>query len=858
MYMLPSELLMKIAMNREQSNFIPGVTFRSVCACLLAMLLMGMHIQIAEVMLCDGSATGEQALPISAMIVFVGLVIACGLLRLATRFNLLSRQELLCVLFAMLISAPMMTQGMWHRFVGLIASPPRTGSFEYLDAYSDKLWPHGPNLVDGTLTQSNKALRIRGNQPEWRQIEYNEGRKAMLPVLCNSRPVEVSSLSLAIPVSSVRLGEPHLISCLVRPDGLNAQSFYFIRVTADSGGTYEEVVNARDPALKTFIQPSGFLRIGHYGTVLPPDARTEVRVEIGLSGVGTLAMCDPKVINVAALEGVYKGRAIIRQSEFNKLPPGQRANLIVKPDSMWSLEGLGFLVSGYIPISDWLQTALAWSTPILLLLLGTLALNVIMRRQWAESERYSFPIFQIPRAILGREDEPDGAPYAGVWSNRWLWAGFAAAFAWGCLKGWHFYNPKVPDLSVRIPLGQYFTDPNWGAAWQTDFTVSAILLSVCMFFELNVLGSIVLGFFAHRMLFCVGESTGLKVYRGYPWRYEQAIGAYLGYAAVVMVFARRYLKDVIRAALRNDLPAAREEALSYRWALAALAAVFAGLAAWAAWLGVSVVATLIFFAFLLSIGLVASKLRAECGIPAGYFTPYNAMLFISLIGGLSLFGARGVLLCLVASGFLTVSVFFFIPGAQMELLEYGRRYRVVPRHLLYTAMIGALGGLFIGGWVFLSNAYAVGGDNVRYQWAFDQNWYFGEYKIQLAAADSLLGQSTAGKGGIQPSTWAYVYGGAITAVLSVLRQVFSRFWFHPIGFILGSSHMVEGLWGSVLAACVIRFVVLRLGGAAIVKNKLMPLCVGMFLAVVAVAVIFGIIAVWLRAHGAERIYGALT
>ncbi|NQT21075.1 MAG: hypothetical protein HQ592_15310 [Planctomycetes bacterium] len=45
----------------QQREFIPGITLRSVCACLLAMVLMGIHIQAVEVVLCDGSAEAEQA-----------------------------------------------------------------------------------------------------------------------------------------------------------------------------------------------------------------------------------------------------------------------------------------------------------------------------------------------------------------------------------------------------------------------------------------------------------------------------------------------------------------------------------------------------------------------------------------------------------------------------------------------------------------------------------------------------------------------------------------------------------------------------------------------------------------------------
>ena len=101
--------------------------------------------------------------------------------------------------------------------------------------------------------------------------------------------------------------------------------------------------------------------------------------------------------------------------------------------------------------------------------------------------------------------------------------------------------------------------------------------------------------------------------------------------------------------------------LSYRSGVMLLAASFIGAGLWADWMGTSVSSVLIFFAFLVSIGFVAAKLRAECGLPAGYFSPYKAMLFVSLLGGMTAFGAGGMMIALLCSGFLTVTVFFFIP-----------------------------------------------------------------------------------------------------------------------------------------------------------------------------------------------------
>ncbi len=62
----------------------------------------------------------------------------------------------------------------------------------------------------------------------------------------------------------------------------------------------------------------------------------------------------------------------------------------------------------------------------------------------------------------------------------------------------------------------------------------------------------------------------------------------------------------------------------------------------------------------------------------------------------------------------------------------------------------------------------------------------------------------------------------------------------------------------MLVACVVRFVVLKMGGAATVRNKLMPFCVGMFLGGLLVMFVFNIIAVYLRAHGVEKIFGKLV
>ena len=107
----------------------------------------------------------------------------------------------------------------------------------------------------------------------------------------------------------------------------------------------------------------------------------------------------------------------------------------------------------------------------------------------------------------------------------------------------------------------------------------------------------------------------------------------------------------------------------------------------------------------------------------------------------------------------------------MELLELGRRWHVRPKHLVATAIIGIVGGMVIGGWVFLSNAYSLGGETSIYGWGFDTKWwYFFSYNQDMAAAtNQYLGQTKgAVETGVNPAWIAAGLSGLAAIVVTVL------------------------------------------------------------------------------------------
>ena len=100
-----------------------------------------------------------------------------------------------------------------------------------------------------------------------------------------------------------------------------------------------------------------------------------------------------------------------------------------------------------------------------------------------------------------------------------------------------------------------------------------------------------------------------------------------------------------------------------------------------------------------------------------------------------------------------------------------------------------------------------------------------------------------------------VYGGVVTMALALFRQFFSGFWFHPIGFLLGATHLNDGAnWGSLLFAWAIRFTVLKVGGATAVTGKLQPFFLGAFMGCVANIALFTVINAIAVSSGSSHFY----
>lgn len=849
-----------------------GLTVRAVMASLFAMVATALSVQFLETIEASAIDSSRQAVPVAAMMVFVPIVLVVACLSILTRFRFLNRAEMLGVLFCSMMTAPLASSGFWLMLVGPLGTIPKTAYFEVYDALPEAIWPHSGNITGIVLDPDNQEnLQLKGDV-SWQERELEHEDNRSIPVLRNDEEGEESAIKFTVPIagegddysSAVVFDEPYLLSVLARPFDLGASTEYFCRVYTGGKQQFDqEVFMARETGEVNYLHPEGFLRQGMYNLTVPAGTEPPLEIEVGLNGEGELAIAEVELLSVGALNAIYRGRKTIGPEERANLPPGPLPHqLLEEPASKASPEGIKSAVAGVIPWGHWARPFLLWSGFGILILLGTMALGSLMHRQWIENERYRLPNTRIPVTLLGTPGEEDSHFLAGIWKNRIMWVGFGISLFWCLMKGWHAYNANVPDMRIDVDLSPYFTDPAWGKFWKgtevrnVTFQVTAILLSIAIFLELNVLFSLALGFFLFRFQYLIGEMGGMALQQDYPYYPQQEMGAFLVYGLLILFFARRHLWKTLQSAFGKKISEEPHGPLSYRKAWLLLVFCFGGIVGWAIWAGIGVGGMLLFFAIILLIGLVSMKLRAECGVITGWFGPVIMAAILPITGGMLTYGPEGVIFICIAGYALFQYLFFLTPGMQLEMMELGRQYLMPSRDILGILLLGTVGGILVAGWVHLSLGFGVGGDNYAERWPYmDKTFVVHDYNMALADANlTLLPEDSPERqaaGGMTPAHWGYIFGGGITLVLTFLRQAFSGFWFHPIGFIVGSSPMMEVAWGSVLAAGIIRYITFKIGGSFAVRKKLMPFFVGVFIGAVVCYLIFGLLSAYLYFYHPE-------
>lgn len=479
-----------------------------------------------------------------------------------------------------------------------------------------------------------------------------------------------------------------------------------------------------------------------------------------------------------------------------------------------------------VPWGAWLQPMVLWGLFVTAFFVCTLSLNVLLRKQWSERERLTFPLVQFVSPLT-----PDNSPrFAAIVKNPLFWVGCLISFVYNLLNILHAVNPAVPAPGPRFDLGALFTERPWNALgglpifWRPDlfglgFLMSTEITLSCWVFYLLVR-------FSKVIATMVGVADRIP---GFPFDRELCMGGYLALALFVVWVGRKHLWAALRTAFGRGDPTLDEgEPVRYRTALIGFVGSFVFMLAWAMVAGMVWWLALLYFTIVVAVALTYTRIRAETGAPNVWLFPFweQQKLLTNFFGSARLSPGHDDFRSLtILHGFAWLARGYFTTacsGSQIEAFKLADETAMRRRELVWTLVLACVAGLGLAYWAHLSAYYQYGGN------VLEGGSTEGGYRIRLVTqAYSDVGKWM--KTPLAPDTqrmWATGTGFALTIVLVVLRARFLRFPLHPLGFSMTLAH--SALWGPALIVWVVKSAVLRIGGVRLYK-QMVPLFIGIVL-----------------------------
>ena len=423
----------------------------------------------------------------------------------------------------------------------------------------------------------------------------------------------------------------------------------------------------------------------------------------------------------------------------------------------------------------------------------------ILRKQWVENERLTFPLMSLPMAMAERE--PKGSFPVGFMNQPVFWVGFGLAFfqiAWG-IAG--FFIPLFPT----IPNG--FGALDFGRDFPGVYTrLYPMIVGVSYFIDLDVLSSI-LAFQAllivemgvlNRLGVDIGPTDSVSASQFEGW---QGFGALCVIVPWGLWIARDHLRQVFRKAFYNapDVDDSGE-VLSYRSALIGLTCSGLFIVTWCAASGMSLPVAGLFLAIVVLIWLGITRITIEGGVISARMMRAQPVV-LHLVGPTNL-GASGIMAVM-----LTEAWHKDIKTILMaNLANANRLFEAFTRdrgRLLAATVIAFSFTVATSTYYQISSSYSTG--------AFNYGGIYGDF-IQ-SAFDATAGHI---RDPFKLKRWQMLWSllGVGTAALTlVLRYVFPGFPLHPIGFAATTSHPTSRRnVFPVFIAWLAKAAVLRIGG----------------------------------------------
>ncbi|NOZ22030.1 MAG: hypothetical protein GXP25_13190 [Planctomycetes bacterium] len=495
-----------------------------------------------------------------------------------------------------------------------------------------------------------------------------------------------------------------------------------------------------------------------------------------------------------------------------------------------------------IPWQPWVIPLCWWMLFIIAFFVGQFCLMQILRRQWVERERLTFPLVEVPQLMVAGADDDRGLLPAFT-RSRLFWIGAALPF---CLIAWNvigfFYPefPAIPCITSRsyLRLGRnmpaIFVKINFFVIAFAFFTNLDVLFSVWFFHVVIILQIGIMRRFGYDIgsadLWCSFDAaTG--------W---QSFGGFMFLVLWGLWMARKHIRDVLRKAWDPSIADVNDsdELITYRAAVLGVVFSLVFIAAWLRQMGMGylVMAFYIFGAMILHLGV--SKIVAQCGLVYVRGTLTAQSFTMRVLGTASISPASlsslAFTFCYCCDAKSAITYNSVHTGKAFAGSSVSRRV------VLVSLVIACIVGIVVSIWITLRLGYSIGAYN------------FGAWETRSGNIRIFNNVVSKMRNPTQPD-WrriGFLAGGVVaTVLLTILHYNVSWWRLHPVGFTIGGIWPIRASAFAIFIAWALKFVLVKLGGISLYR-KAKPFVLGTLVGyVMSVVLAFVVDMIWFPGQG---------
>lgn len=343
-----------------------------------------------------------------------------------------------------------------------------------------------------------------------------------------------------------------------------------------------------------------------------------------------------------------------------------------------------------------IDSLLGWATPVLwwttflgMLVFGMLCINIIIRKQWIEYEKLSYPVIHLPLHLTETRHNK-------FFQNKIMWLGFGVAGGLALWNGINFLYPVVPELRTRVQSYQIFTESPWNAMGSIPFSLYPFAIGLGFFIPLDLSFSCWFFFWFWRLMRVGGAMFGFRSLPRFPYMNEQASGGYLALCFLAVWASRRHLLNVGQVLFSGEgSKEDKDNTASYRTVVVGLIVVLIFLVLFCYYGGANIGVMLAFFIIYYMISIAITRMRAELGTPVHDLHHSGPDEILT-----RLFGTRG----LGRNNLIMFSMFWFINRAyrshpmphQLEGFKIIEKTNMSMHRLIFALILASVLGALAG------------------------------------------------------------------------------------------------------------------------------------------------------------------